>query len=86
MRQRITMEFEGEEGTLGEISREIKAVAIGQAAGKDVAGYEFHVETVPGRISGSIQLPGFMGRDRVISGQEKGMVEAIRGRGMKQDG
>lgn len=86
MRQRITIELEGKEQTVAEIFRNIESSLIGEIAAHELDEHSVRKETLPEKASGEIQLPNFLRTGRVVSGQEKGMIEALHGRRVGQDG
>ena len=87
MGKKIIIELEGDGEVLNGIIKSIEAAAVGEIAAHELENYSIRKETFPGKTYGpTIKMPVFMGEGRVISQQEKGLVEAIHGKGGMQDG
>lgn len=86
MRRKIVIEVEGETSVIEKIVKNIEAEVIGQVAANELDSFGMHKEILPERISGEIKIPEFLRRDKFVSQQEKGMVEALHGKGVMQNG
>ena len=77
MKRRIYIEVDTDEDMNGMV-KDITELVMSRID----ANVEFTIkqEILPERISGGIQMPEFMNGNRVISQQEKGMLEALHGR------
>lgn len=81
MKKRIVIEMDVEET---EIFNDIlKMVAEGTDSNVECT---IKQEIIPEKISREIQIPSFMNQSKVVSGQEKGMREALHKRGVMQHG
>lgn len=87
MGKKIIIELEGDEHVLNEIIRSIETEAVSEIGTHKLESYSIRKETFPGKNScTAIKMPMFMKERRVISRQEKGLMEAIYGKGGTQDG
>ncbi|MCM1258447.1 MAG: hypothetical protein NC307_11415 [Roseburia sp.] len=87
MGKKIIIELDGNEQDINEIVKNIEAVAVGEIGKHELENYSIRKETFPEKNSQpTIKTPLFMEERRLISQQEKGLVEAIHGKGGMQNG
>lgn len=72
MRKRLVIEVEGVEQTVSEIIRNIEATALGQIGSHELNAHAIQREIVPGKVSDTIQIPGFLNGQHIKGLPETG--------------